>query len=114
MNKTAGKIEVPSLYDISGSANFYNKTDYGITVHRKTDGNNIMINEVDVYFQKIKYKHLGEQGILTLKYNYTNGRFQENGYDHTNWLIPDQKQDKIITQGYFNYELNEREDEAPF
>ncbi len=35
MSKLAsGKIDVPSLYDISGSANFYNKTDYGITVHR--------------------------------------------------------------------------------
>ena len=33
MNKDAsGKISVPSLYDISGSANFFNKTDYGITV----------------------------------------------------------------------------------
>ena len=57
MNKTEGKIEVPSLYDISGSANFYNKTDYGITVHRKTDSENVMINEVNVYYQKIKYKH---------------------------------------------------------
>jgi len=45
MNKSAnGKIEVPSLYDISGSANFYNKTDYGITVHRSTDDQNVMQN----------------------------------------------------------------------
>jgi len=91
MNKVNGKFEVPSLYDISGSANFYNKTDYGITVHRKTNEENIMINEVDVYFQKIKYKHLGEQGIVNLKYNYNNGRFKKDDYDNTNWLIPGSK-----------------------
>lgn len=29
-----GVIEAPTLYDISGSAHFYNKTDFGIVVHR--------------------------------------------------------------------------------
>lgn len=111
MSKTStGKFEVPSLYDISGSANFYNKTDYGITVHRKSNEQNIMINEVDVYFQKIKYKHLGEQGIVNLKYNYINGRFQSDGYDDTNWLIPNQPTGKLNPDITFNYDNNE----APF
>ena len=87
MNKSEGKIDVPSLYDISGSANFYNKTDYGITVHRKTDSDNIMINEVNVYFQKIKYKHLGKQGVISLNYDYETGRFNQAGRDQSNWLI---------------------------
>ncbi len=87
MNKTtSGKTEVPSLYDISGSANFYNKTDYGITVHRKTDDQNVMINEVEVYFQKIKYKHLGKQGIVPLQYEYKSGRFYNGSPDWSNWL----------------------------
>ena len=34
MKKESGKYEVPNLYDISGSANFYNKTDFGLTVYR--------------------------------------------------------------------------------
>ena len=29
-----GVIEAPTLYDISGSANFFNKADFGIVVHR--------------------------------------------------------------------------------
>ena len=91
MAKTNGKIEVPSLYDISGSANFYNKTDYGITVHRNTDSENIMLNEIKVYFQKIKYKHLGEQGIIQLEYDYISGRFNQSGRDMSNWLIPETK-----------------------
>jgi twinkle protein len=99
MNKSAnGKIEVPSLYDISGSANFYNKTDYGITVHRTTDDQNVMQNEVDVYFQKIKYKHLGKQGIVHLNYDYITGRFNQLGDDKSNWLVRDTEQ---ITIDYY-------------
>ena len=88
MNKDKdGKITVPSLYDISGSANFYNKTDYGITVHRKTDDQNIMLDEVDVFFQKIKFKHLGKQGIINLNYDGETGRFGQGGNDKSNWLV---------------------------
>lgn len=93
MQKNAsGKYEVPSLYDISGSANFYNKTDYGMCVHRAVNDDNIMQNQLTVYWQKIKFKHLGEQGITEMKYNYNNGRFETgdkdiNAWDNTNWLV---------------------------
>jgi len=107
MNKTNGKIDVPSLYDISGSANFYNKTDYGITVHRKTDDQNVMINEVEVYFQKIKYKHLGEQGIISLNYDYISGRFNQSGRDQSNWLVQD-------TQKKLENFYEPSKEEAPF
>jgi len=30
-----GKLKIPTLYDISGSANFANKADYGIVIHRE-------------------------------------------------------------------------------
>lgn len=90
MNKTAfGKMDVPSLYDISGSAHFYNKTDYGITVYRKTDDQNVMINEVEIYIQKIKSKHLGKQGIIPLSYDYITGRFYQGENDLSNWLVND-------------------------
>ena len=109
MNKIEGKIDVPSLYDISGSANFYNKTDYGITVHRKTDSDNVMINEVNVYFQKIKYKHLGKQGIVSLNYDYETGRFNQAGDDKGNWLKPD----KIEITSQINF-YEKDNNEAPF
>lgn len=70
MKKENGKYEVPNLYDISGSANFFNKTDFGLTVYRD------MTEEViKVYVQKVKFKHLGEIGYCTWKYNINNGRF---------------------------------------
>jgi twinkle protein len=103
------KGEVPTLYDISGSANFYNKTDYGLTVHRKTSEDGTMINEVNVYIQKIKYKHLGQQGVIELNYDYENGRFNPGaGCDKSNWLIPELKTVNIEANINF-YEKNEAE-----
>ena len=65
-----GVIEAPTLYDISGSANFYNKADFGIVVHRnRVDGT------VEVHVQKVKFKHLGEVGTAIFKYNINNGRY---------------------------------------
>lgn len=107
MSKINGKTDVPSLYDISGSANFYNKTDYGVTVHRQTDDEGVMINAVNVYFQKIKYKHLGKQGIIKLNYDYITGRFNQCGDDKSNWLI------KHIEQTLIDY-YEPRQEEVPF
>lgn len=107
MQKTNGKFEVPSLYSISGSANFYNKTDYGLTVHRKSGDDGVMINQIEVHVQKIKYKHLGEQGIIDLYYDYDSGRFNRGeGCDLSNWLT-----DGITPQINF-YEKDELD--APF
>lgn len=90
--KPDGSLEIPSLYSISGSANFYNKTDYGMTVHRKMNNSNVMTNEVELHIQKIKYKHLGEQAVVELRYDYESGRF--NNYekmDSSNWLIKNEE-----------------------
>ena len=109
MNRVNGKVEVPSLYDISGSANFYNKTDYGITVHRTSDEQNIMQNEVDVYFQKIKFKHLGKQGIIHLNYDYVTGRFNQCGDDKSNWLVNEEVEQQTMIDYY-----EPKSEEAPF
>lgn len=88
-----GVIEAPTLYDISGSAHFYNKTDFGIVVHR-----NRVENTVEVHVQKVKFRHLGEVGTALFKYNLNNGRYVPyiNGiepvWDNTNHIIEDYKQ----------------------
>lgn len=88
-----GVIEAPTLYDISGSAHFYNKTDFGIVVHR-----NRVENTVEVHVQKVKFRHLGEVGTALFKYNLNNGRYvpYTNGiepvWDNTNHIIEDYKQ----------------------
>jgi len=114
MQKVAGKFEVPSLYSISGSANFYNKTDYGLTVHRKSGEDGVMINEIEVHIQKVKYKHLGQQGIIDLKYDYDTGRFNPfAGCDLSNWLIKE-AQKEIPKNLSFYDEPRVESEEVPF
>lgn len=74
-----GEIEAPTLYDISGSAHFNNKADFGIVVHR-----NRIENTVEVHIKKVKFKHLGECGTALFKYNMNNGRYSP----HTNGKDP--------------------------
>jgi twinkle protein len=87
MQKDAtGKHEVPSLYDINGSANFYNKCDYGISIYRMHSE-----NEVHVQVLKVKFKHLGDGGDIQMRYNYRNGRYEKfdntvDQWDNSNYL----------------------------
>lgn len=107
----AGHTRVPSLYDISGSAHFYNKTDYGIIVHRQFTNENTMLNKIDVYWSKIKFKHLGEQGQTKMEYDYETGRFAPStNFDKSNWLIGNVKQQII---DYTQSEWQQR-DSVPF
>ena len=105
---------IPTLYNISGSAHFYNKTDYGFTVHRVINHENVMTNEIEIHWQKIKFKHLGEQGISELVYNYKNGRFEKRQaidyWDNTNWLV---KSVEAI-QPNVNFDWNDKQEDAPF
>jgi twinkle protein len=107
---TIGKIKVPSLYDISGSANFYNKTDYGIVVHRQTNEDQIMMDKIEVHFSKIKFKHLGNQGIQDLYYDQETGRFGEmSAINKDNWLSG--KVEQQIIKHEFQWEQT---DKVPF
>ena len=85
---SSGQTMVPTLYDISGSAHFFNKCDFGIVVHRDR------INDrVEVRVSKVKFRHLGEVGKCWFKYNLANGRYTpcDDGldpqWDNTNHLI---------------------------
>lgn len=72
--KGTQKFEVPNLYDISGSANFYNKSDNGICVYRDYD------EEVSRwYVQKVKFQHWGATGVCEFKYDMISSRYNEYG-----------------------------------
>jgi twinkle protein len=80
------KGEVPSLYNISGSAHFFNMADYGFVVDREKDlDTNMPISNVNIYWSKIRFKHLGKIGISKLNYNYQNGRYEQRIHDHAFW-----------------------------
>ena len=69
-DKDSGEYEVPTLYDCSGSANFFNSAFYGLAVHRDNGFTYLYIN-------KVKFKHLGEKGFVKFKYHYDSGRLIE-------------------------------------
>ena len=77
--KDNGLYEVPTLYDIAGSANFYNQVDNGITVYR-----NFETNFIHVYVQKVKFRHIGEIGEAIFNYNLQNGRYYEQAEQPNN------------------------------
>lgn len=62
-DKGTKKYEVPTLYSISGSAHFFNKTDNGFTVYRDFE-----TNLVEVHIQKVRYSWLGKIGLCTFNY----------------------------------------------
>lgn len=63
-DKQTGKIEVPSLYSISGGANFYNQMDNGIIIHRDR-----VTNVVDVIIGKIRFSEQGKEGFVSYSFN---------------------------------------------
>ena len=69
------KPVVPTPYDISGSANFYNKADNCITVHRhKSDDEDY----VGIHVQKVRFQYKnGTTGTGKLSYNVRSGNYFE-------------------------------------
>lgn len=72
VRKDNGNGGIPTMYDINGSANFYNKADFGIIVHRERDESK---NYTLVRVEKVKFRHLGSPGDATFKFNIINGRY---------------------------------------
>jgi len=72
-NKDNNQYAVPELYDISGSSNFYNKTDNGISIYR-----NFETGQTEVYIQKVKFSHWGKTGCIFHTYDLDSGRFLSN------------------------------------
>lgn len=60
-----GKIIIPKGYDISGSANYFNKTDFGLTVARDEDN----VGIVDIHCWKSRHSWAGRQGEGSLIYD---------------------------------------------
>lgn len=108
----------PTLYDISGSANFFNKADFGIVVHR-----NPLEETVEVHVQKVKFKHLGTCGTAVFKYNLTNGRYnpyvngREPVWDDSNHLQEEMKrrEQESFEASQFNWDdFQPSDEECPF
>lgn len=69
-----GNYPMPTLYDISGSANWYNKVDNGIVIHRDKSNPEA---PVEVHTQKIRLRETGEIGQMDFKYNKVLADYEE-------------------------------------
>lgn len=78
-DKESGNYPVPTLYDISGSANWRNKADCGVVVWRNFgDGH----TPVEVHVQKIRFRQIGKLGMAKLKYQPATQTYGELGFEH--------------------------------
>lgn len=88
VRKDNGNRGIPTMYDINGSANFYNKADFGLIVHReKEEGKNHTLVRVE----KVKFRHLGTLGDATFLFNTINGRYIP--WNDTDVIRPDFRSD---------------------
>ena len=91
----SGKFPVPTMYDISGSAAFFNKADFGLAIERDRAR-----GVTRVHVQKVKFRHLGQPGVASFQYNTCCGRFvpmqeskspdipdEDPKWDNSNWLV---------------------------
>lgn len=71
-----GKYPVPTPYDVAGGANWRNKADNALTVHRNVG----QIDEdiIDVHVQKIRFKEIGRVGMVSLRGDITCGCYYDD------------------------------------
>ena len=96
-DEKSGLYEIPNLYSISGSANFYNKTANGITVYR-----NYKEFTTEVYVQKVKFKHWGETGCVHLAWDKTNGRYYKGTPNYDSWINTIEPTKQIDNTNFLN------------
>lgn len=70
-----GNIQMPSLYSISGSANWVNRPDVGLIVHRTPSKAAERTGITEIHIRKMRTKHLGNVGETTMKYEKDTGRY---------------------------------------
>jgi twinkle protein len=71
--------KVPTLYDISGSANWYNMADYGIIIHRERGSDEKLENKTQVIISKVKDFELGDPsgGRVNLYFDFNKHKLSE-------------------------------------
>lgn len=92
-NLQTGKYEVPTLYDIAGSANFYNKADNGICVYRDFEE-----QKTFVHIQKIKFDHWGTEGMAEFTYDVRSKRYISDRIDNQSWIRKKSLYDELIEE----------------
>jgi twinkle protein len=70
----SGSRPIPTLYDISGSANWVNKADLGVVIHRDPDKDP---TRAEIQVRKVRFKSVGKIGSVKLQWDRATGRYSE-------------------------------------
>jgi twinkle protein len=74
MRREEGKLPVPKPDMISGSQHWWNKADCCVTVWRDAEA---LTQDVEIHVLKVRFKHIGRQGVVVLKWDRVTGRYHE-------------------------------------
>ncbi len=81
-DKKTGKFNVPTPYDVSGTADFYNKLDNWICIYLDREKQTSTF-----HIQKVKFSHWGFISSPEYKWDPSSGRYYKEAFpDHTNWI----------------------------
>ena len=67
-----GKGRPPSLYDIEGSAHWFNKCDHGIVIDRPSP----FVDEAVLHVAKVRFEESGEKGDVRMRFDRQSSRFE--------------------------------------
>lgn len=96
--KNMHKYMVPTMYNISGTADWFNKADNGICVYREFDHEGKTLH-TSIYRQKVKFRHWGWVGRSDYQFDEKSGRYYPEGaIDHTNWITGDINMDRLAAE----------------
>jgi twinkle protein len=112
--KTDGTYEVPTLYDVSGTADFRNQTHDGFTIHRTFDSNETSGFTTFVN-TKTKYQFQGEiTATENFMYDKDNGRYYSMtaSPDKTDWTFKHEVKQSALQN--FGFDEFEKIDDCPF
>ena len=64
-------VRTPTLYDISDSAQWYNKADHGLIIERDSD-----TDITTVHVAKSRFEDAGERGAVKMRFDRVTSRYQ--------------------------------------
>lgn len=97
-----------NMYSINGSANFANKSDYIIVVHRNKHVNG---DTVTVKCDKVKFKNYGSAGETEVKYDYASGNYFDFFEDTKADTITNTREEEMYATALAVLKQHEREEQ---
>lgn len=67
-----GKQRTPGLYDIDGSAHWFNKPDHGLVIERAAEA-----NETTVHIAKVRFDETGYRGAIKMGFDVASQRYRQ-------------------------------------